>query len=223
MANPGELPRISIVTASFDTHSFPQAAMDSVLDQVPEPGCRGGRRVEDSSAELIAATRMLAWWASEPDGGQYLRPAINKGFAHTSGDIMAWLNSDDLYLPWALSCQLGSRRFQSMVDERLPGPMEQARPRHRLPLPEWFLTIQDSCAASTSSGRVLQRLPATGATFWRQALQNAAGNGHLVPGRGRLRLWMRFSSRRSSTRRTCRWVGFRLHGDQRRSQAKPHA
>jgi len=36
----------------------------------------------------------------EPDGGQY--DAVNKGFSHSTGEIMAWLNSDDMYYPWAL-------------------------------------------------------------------------------------------------------------------------
>lgn len=43
----------------------------------------------------------LTYWVSEPDGGQY--DAINRGFAKTSGEIMAWLNSDDQYMPGAFS------------------------------------------------------------------------------------------------------------------------
>ncbi len=41
----------------------------------------------------------LAYWVTEPDAGQY--DAINKGFSKATGEIMAWLNSDDKYTPWA--------------------------------------------------------------------------------------------------------------------------
>lgn len=35
---------------------------------------------------------------SEPDGGH--ADALNKGFAHTSGEVIGWINSSDFYLPW---------------------------------------------------------------------------------------------------------------------------
>jgi hypothetical protein len=55
----------------------------------------------DGSAEIIERySGRLSHWISEPDTGH--ANAINKGFARATGDIMAWLNSDDLYFPWTL-------------------------------------------------------------------------------------------------------------------------
>jgi glycosyltransferase involved in cell wall biosynthesis len=96
-------PVISLVTPSFNQAPFLAAALDSVLGQnYPQLDyvvVDGGST--DGSRDLIASrASRLAWWCSEPDGGLY--DALNKGFAHTTGEIMGWLNSDDLHFPWTL-------------------------------------------------------------------------------------------------------------------------
>ena len=93
-------PRISIVTPSHNQATYLEECMDSILSQgypnLEYVVMDGGST--DGSVEIIKKyAQHLTFWQSCPDGGQYA--AINAGFAHTTGEIMAWLNSDDRYHP----------------------------------------------------------------------------------------------------------------------------
>ena len=69
----------------------------------------------DGTIEIIKRyADRLTGWDSRPDNGQ--SQAINLGFAKTSGEIMAWLNSDDILLPGALSCVAEYFRLHPEVD-----------------------------------------------------------------------------------------------------------
>jgi len=96
-------PRISIVTPSYNQEQFLEETICSVLDQ-GYPNLEyiiidGGST--DKSSEIIRKyAAHLAYHCSEPDRGHY--DAVNKGFARSTGEIMAFLNSDDKYFPGAL-------------------------------------------------------------------------------------------------------------------------
>ena len=99
-----DLPRISLVTPSFKQAHFIGRTIESVLAQgYPnvEYFVQDGASPDDTVEVLRRYQGRIAGWDSSPDTGQ--SQAINRGFARTSGEIMGWLNSDDILLPGALA------------------------------------------------------------------------------------------------------------------------
>ena len=103
MANGRPWPTVSIVTPSFNHAKFLEATIRSVV-------CQGypnldylimdGGSTDESVAIIRRYASALSYWVSESDAGQ--ADAINKGWRRAQGEILAYLNSDDLYLPHAI-------------------------------------------------------------------------------------------------------------------------
>ena len=97
-------PRITIITPSYNQGEFIEETIKSILNQ-DYPNLEyfivdGGST--DNTLDIIRQYEdRIDWWVSEPDRGQ--SHAINKGLARATGEIINWINSDDLLFPGALS------------------------------------------------------------------------------------------------------------------------
>lgn len=96
-------PKVSIIMPSFNQGRFLEASIQSVLAQT-YPNIEyilvdGGSK-DDSLSIINKYQSHFAWRTSEKDKGH--ADGLNKGFSHATGEILAWLNSDDLYHPEAV-------------------------------------------------------------------------------------------------------------------------
>ena len=217
-------PLISIVTPSFNQGKFLRAAMRSVLDQqevAPEYIVMDGGSTDESVAIIREHESRLHYWTSAPDGGHYA--AINEGFSKSTGEIMAWLNSDDQYTPWALSVvaeifgafpeiEWLTTLFPMRWDERGRAVRCSRRRGYsraaflageNMPVGEWY---RDGCIQQET-------------TFWRRSLWERAGGALEIRWKlaAEFNLWARFFKHAELYTVETPLGGFRWHGDQRSS------
>ena len=140
---------VSIVTPSYNQASYLEYTIQSVLHQdypnieyivIDGASSDGSPEIIRRHAEPVGSTARIAWWVSEPDSGQ--AEAINKGFQQAHGEIIAWLNSDDLYLPGAVSRAVaaleGNPRLGMLFGDALTID-PRGRPLNHLSFGDWGL------------------------------------------------------------------------------------
>ena len=96
-------PKITIVTPSYNQGDFLEATILSVLGQgYPnlEYIIMDGGSTDNSIDVIMKYQDKLSYWCSEKDNGS--SQAINKGFSMATGEILAWINSDDIFMPQSL-------------------------------------------------------------------------------------------------------------------------
>ena len=193
-----ELPKISIVTPCLNHADFVEGTIQSVHGQgytnLEHVIMDGGST--DGSLDIIQRYADRLTWASGPDRGQYA--AIATGFARTSGEIMAWLNSDDIYLPGALTAV--GEIFRAFPD------VEWITTRFPMAIGSNGALIKMGCFPGFSKHHFVSGdfLPSCGweamgfiqqeSTFWRRTLWERAGANFSegLDYAGDFELWARF-------------------------------
>ncbi len=183
-------PKISIVTPSFNQVEYLEATILSILSQ-NYPNLEyiiidGGST--DGSIDIIQKyQKQLAYWVSEPDSGLY--DAVQKGFEKSTGEIMAWLNSDDMYHPNSLFVVADIFSNMPSVDW-LTGIYTMYDEKNRTIGANIVCSWSRNWHLLMAKSRQIQQE----STFWRRSLWNKSGSYVKVDMdfAGDFELWFRF-------------------------------
>jgi glycosyltransferase involved in cell wall biosynthesis len=145
LENDGAWPRITIVTPSYQQAAFIEHTIRSVLLQgypALEYFVLDGGSTDGTRDLLEKYSPWLAGWRNAPDPGQ--SAAVNEGWGKATGDLVAWINSDDWYQPGALAAIARAARakpeatwFSGDVDDHTAdGTLIKRHPARRMSLTE---------------------------------------------------------------------------------------
>lgn len=208
-------PRISIVTPSFNDAKYLDAAIQSVVSQ-SYPNLEyiimdGGST--DGSVEIIKKyEKHLTYWVSEKDNGMY--HALQKGFKRTTGEIMGWLNSDDVHQPGSLHtiAQIFSDYKKINWLQGMPNGIDKAgRIVYATPRPEIDKFFFYNKKHIQSHKYIQQE-----STFWRRNLWGTAGGfiSERYKFAGDFELWIRFFRHEQLFNTRSLLASFRLTGEE---------
>lgn len=205
------LPKISIITPVYNRKDYIEQTILSVIGQ-NYPNLEyiiidGGS--DDGTVDILKKyDKKISYWISESDNGMY--DALNKGFQKSTGEIMAWLNSDDLYHQGALLCVGSIFRDVKDIDWIIGNSC--------------LLNSQGLCVKMNDSQKWSLNRIITGDyrwiqqenVFWRRNLWNKAGAGMNSSFKlaADFELWIRFFNYSSLYSVKTSFAGFRLHGQQ---------
>lgn len=205
-------PRISVVTPSYNQGAFIERTIRSVLDQ-NYPNLEyiiidGGST--DGTVDVIRRYEpWLSYWVSEADEGA--ADAIRKGFRKATGSILAYLNSDDLYLSGTLEAI--AREFEQRETDVVYGHLFWIDPEDRV-IGERRQTRFSAHAYLFGASDMMQP-----ATFWtREIYQKAGGIDPSFHFAFDTDLFFRFVAKRARFRSVNRHLAsFRIHPDSKSS------
>jgi glycosyltransferase involved in cell wall biosynthesis len=211
-----QYPKISIITVNYNGARFLEETMLSVLNQ-NYPNLEyiviDGGSTDESVAIIKKYERKLTYWVSEKDEGPY--DAVQKGFEKSTGEIMAWINSDDLYVPNAFFgvAQIFAEFPKVKWLMGIPREYnEQGVMMSRITLPwgRWskhrYYTYDFQFIQQESS-------------FWKREVWEAAGSKMNLEYKyaGDMELWARFFRHAKLHTTTATFAGFRYNSQNQRS------
>jgi glycosyltransferase involved in cell wall biosynthesis len=200
--------RVSIVTPSYNQAQFLERTIQSVLQQTYadiEYIVIDGGSTDGSKAIIERYADRITYWVSEKDKGQ--TDAINKGFAQATGEVLAWLNSDDTMEPDAV---------KRAVEELKRHPEVGMVYGHGFFIDGEDKKIGDFPSAQTNYAKLRQAYVhiCQQASFWRAELWNKVGPlDDSIYFAMDYDLWLRLAKEAPLLFINEHWANFRLHGE----------